>query len=93
MALCHRHPAWGGANSTINERGLAWWRNGTRMPSNTGHIVAPSYHPHGTMAPVYARNHVDFQDYITWRHNVGPGGTSALTFAGHIQLTNEDYAS
>lgn len=38
------------------------------------------------MKPVYNNDIVDYQDYLTWRHNIGPGGTAAVTFAGSIGL-------
>ena len=72
----------------IHEDGLRWWRNGARQPKNAAHVVSPSYHLHGTMRPVYRKNDVDCQDYITFRHNIGPGGRGSVTFAAHLQLTN-----
>ena len=38
------------------------------------------------MKPVYNSDTVDYQDYLTWRHNIGPGGTAAVTFAGSVGL-------
>lgn len=73
----------------ISEQGLDWWRNGVRQTRNAPHPGVPAdYHFHGTMNPVYAGNYIDFQDVITWRHNIGPGGTMVLTFAGTLKLTN-----
>ncbi len=72
----------------VNERGLSWWRNGVFAGQNAPHIVPADYQFHGTMSPVFARNRVEYQDYMTWRHNIGPGGTSSLTIAGRLQLTN-----
>lgn len=70
----------------VNERGLSWWRNGAAMPQNAPHTVPASYHFHGTMSPTYNPCHVDYQDYLTFRHNVGPGGTGSVTFAGGLDL-------
>lgn len=70
----------------VSERGLSWWRNGAAMPQNAPHNVPASYHFHGTMSPTYNPCHVDYQDYLTFRHNVGPGGTGSVTFAGGLDL-------
>ncbi|MGC9670269.1 hypothetical protein ACNTMW_27465 [Planosporangium sp. 12N6] len=70
----------------VNERGLSWWRNGAAMPQNAPHTVPASYQFHGSMSPTYNPCHVDYQDYLTFRHNVGPGGTGSVTFAGGLDL-------
>lgn len=72
----------------IHEDGLRWWRNGRSQPKNSPHVVPAYYKLHGTMKPVYRKNDVDSQDYIWFRHNIGPGGRGSVTFAAHLQLTN-----
>ncbi len=74
------------AASNVTEDGLRWWRNGASMPKNAGHNVPAWYHFHGTMNPVYHYNTVQYQDYLTFRHNLGSGGTATLTFAGALDL-------
>ncbi|MFD0201280.1 MULTISPECIES: hypothetical protein [Saccharothrix] len=69
----------------VTEDGLRWWRNGASQPKNAGHVVPADYHFHGTMNPVYHYNTVSYQDYMTFRHNVGPGGTGSVTFAGSVE--------
>ncbi|MEU7474288.1 hypothetical protein AB0A94_38445 [Streptomyces sp. NPDC044984] len=59
----------------INEKGLRWWRNGSFAGQSAPHSVPPNYQIHGTMKPLYAKNRIEYQDYITWRCNIGPGGT------------------
>jgi hypothetical protein len=68
----------------VTEDGLRWWRGGAAQPKNAAHVAPPDYHFHGTMKPVYKHNHVDYQDYLKFRHNVGPGGTASVTFAGGV---------
>ena len=70
----------------VNEDGLRWWRNSVEQPKNAPHVVPADYLFHGTMKPVYNGDIVDYQDYLSWRHNIGPGGTAAVTFAGSVGL-------
>lgn len=72
----------------VSEGGLTWWRNLAYAGKNAPHTVPPSYLFHGTMNPVYAGNDIDYQDYITFRHNVGSGGTGSVTWAGSVVLQN-----
>lgn len=74
--------------SNVTERGLEWWRNGAFAGQNAGHVAPKDYRFHGNMGPVYAGNHIDYQDYLTFRHNVGSGGTGSVTFAGGVDLRN-----
>ncbi len=71
---------------TVAEDGLRWWKNGSSMPKNAGHVVAAGYHFHGTMKPVANGNTLDYQDVFKFRHNVGSGGSAVLTFAGTVHL-------
>jgi len=73
--------------SNVHEYGLWYWINGTRQPQNSPHTVPRDYLFHGTMSRVYTGQIVDYQDYMTFRHNVGSGGTGSIFFYGSIQLT------
>lgn len=70
--------------SNVNETGLWYWINGARQPRNAPHNVAKSYLFHGTMSGIDNNKTVDYQDYMTFRHNLGSGGTGSITFAGSI---------
>jgi hypothetical protein len=70
----------------VNEDGLRWWRNGASQPKNAPHSEPPDYRFHGTMNPVYHNDHVQYQDFLTFRHRIGPGGTGSVTFAGAVNL-------
>ncbi|ASU82577.1 hypothetical protein CDO52_07070 [Nocardiopsis gilva YIM 90087] len=70
----------------VHERGVAWWKNGRRMPKNAGHVVGKSYHFHGTLKPVKHNNVVQFQDYMTFRVRVGgKTGTGSIAWASHVK--------
>ncbi len=71
----------------VNETGLRWWKNGVAQPQNAPHTVPASYLFHGTMNPTPIGSTVQFQDYMTFRHNVGSGGTGSVTWAGSAELT------
>jgi hypothetical protein len=72
---------------SISERGLSWWRNGVAQRQSSGHpSIPPDYLLHGVMKKVWNGDVIDYQDYITWRHNIGPGGTIAVTFAGSVSV-------
>ncbi|RRQ84550.1 hypothetical protein [Streptomyces griseofuscus] len=69
----------------VHESGVSWWRNGRRMPKNAGRVVGRSYHFHGTLKPVRHADHVQFQDYMTFRVNIGGRpGTGSLTWAADM---------
>ncbi|QLI99624.1 hypothetical protein HZZ00_00620 [Streptomyces sp. NEAU-sy36] len=71
--------------SNVNESGVSWWRNGKRMPKNAGHVVGKSYHFHGTLKPVKHGDHVQFQDYMTFRVRIGGRpGTGSLVWAADV---------
>lgn len=72
----------------VSERGLSWWRNGAFAGQNAPHTVPPSYLFHGTMTPVYAGNQIDYSDYFSFRHNIGGGGSGAISLAGTVTLMN-----
>ncbi|GAA3100754.1 hypothetical protein GCM10010530_26400 [Kribbella aluminosa] len=76
--------------SNINEQGLDWWVNGVKKPRNAPHPSVPKeYLLHGTMSGATTGTQVDYQDYITFRHNLGGGGTGSITWAGRVH-TLED---
>ncbi|MGW2055458.1 hypothetical protein ACWCOZ_16285 [Streptomyces sp. NPDC001840] len=70
----------------VKERGVSWWNNGKRKPNNAGHVVGKHYHFHGTLKPVKHADHVQFQDYMTFRVNVGGRtGTGSITWASDVR--------
>ncbi len=77
---------------TVNGTGLRWWRNGSFAGQDAPHSVPRNHQIHGTMKPVHAKNRIEYQEYVIWRHDIGPGGTASLTFAGRLDLTNQDNA-
>jgi hypothetical protein len=68
------------------EDGLRWWRNSAEQPKGSPHFIPLDYTLHGTMSRVHVGDILDYQDYITFPHNVGSGGTASITFAGSIRL-------
>ncbi|WP_018687190.1 hypothetical protein [Actinokineospora enzanensis] len=68
---------------------MRWWRNSYVQPKNSPHNVPKNYIFHGTFNPVYGSDHLDYQDYFTFRHNVGSGGTGSLTIAGAVDLIHD----
>lgn len=72
---------------TINERGLDYWINGQSQPRNQQHLYIPKdYWMHGTMSGVDRGEHVDYQDYISFRHNVNGGGFGHIAWAGSVDV-------
>lgn len=70
----------------VHEQGVSWWRNGKRQPRNAGHVVNKHYHFHGTLKPVRHGDRVQFQDYMTFRVNIGGRpGTGTLTWAADVR--------
>lgn len=74
------------AASWATEDGLRWWRNGAEQPKGSPHFVPLDYTLHGTMSRVHVGDVLDYQDYITFAHNLDSGGTASITFAGSIRL-------
>jgi hypothetical protein len=70
--------------SNLSERGLSWWLNGTSMSQNAPHTVPASYQMHGSMVGASPDSQLEYQDYITFRHDIGPGGTGSITWAGRV---------
>ena len=54
------------------------------MAKNAGHYVPDYYQFHGTMTGATRGTRIDYQDYMTFRHNIGPGGTGSITWAGRV---------
>ncbi len=70
----------------VTEQGVSWWNNGKRKPKNAGHVVGKDYHFHGTLKPVKHNDHVQFQDHMTFRVNVGGRpGTGSLAWASDVR--------
>ena len=72
--------------SPVSETGLWYWINGVRQPRNSPHVVGKTYIFHGTMSGVDTGERVQYQDYMTFRHNIGGGGTGSITFAGVVRM-------
>ncbi|WP_328989547.1 hypothetical protein OG394_25255 [Kribbella sp. NBC_01245] len=70
--------------SNVAERGLSWWVNGVEKPRNAPHNVHKSYLFHGTMTGATRGTRVEYQDYLSFRHNLGGGGTGSITWAGRV---------
>ncbi|EPE34283.1 hypothetical protein GLAREA_09977 [Glarea lozoyensis ATCC 20868] len=71
----------------VSERGLAWWRNGIKMPMNAPHpLVSKNYIFHGTMTGANPDTIVEYNDYITFRHNIGPGGSGSIYWQGKVHM-------
>ncbi|GLU47849.1 hypothetical protein [Nocardiopsis ansamitocini] len=70
----------------VNERGVSWWKNGTRIPKGAPHLVGKNCHFHGTLKPVKSGDVVQFQDYMTFRVRVGgKTGTGSITWASNVK--------
>jgi hypothetical protein len=75
--------------SNVNEQGLSWWRNGVRMPQNAQHVVNKNYQFHGTMNGANPNSKIQYQDYMTFRHNIGPGGTGSIAWSGEVNTLRD----
>ncbi|MDI5964972.1 hypothetical protein [Streptantibioticus silvisoli] len=93
---CHAHTVnWGYLISArvravitgpVTEAGVSWWRDGKRQPKNAGHVVGAGYLFHGTLKPVNHDQHVQFQDYLTFRIEIGGRtGTGSLAWAANTR--------
>lgn len=68
----------------VSEDGLRWWRNGQAMPKNSPHTVGAAYNFHGSMKPARDNDDISYEDRITFRHRVGPGGKGEIKFSGKV---------
>jgi len=60
------------------------------MADNSPHPETPKdYTLHGNMRGATPNSKIQYQDYMTFRHNVGPGGTGSIVFSGEV-TTLED---
>jgi hypothetical protein len=75
--------------SSVTEQGLSWWRNGVSMPRNAPHVVPKDYLLHGTMSGATTNSTIQYQDYLTFRHNLGGGGTGSITWAGQVHTLSD----
>lgn len=71
----------------VDEDGLRWWKNSQEQSKNAPLTVPSDYLLHGTMRRVFVTDILDYQDVITFRHNIGSGGTARVVFAGSLELT------
>ena len=75
----------------VNERGLDWKLNGANRPRQAPHPgTSANYTFHGTYSGIRDRYNVSYQDLISFRHNLGPGGEAAITFYGDHTFLGED---
>lgn len=44
------------------------------------------YQLHGTIPGVWSESYVQLKDYMSFRHNIGSGGTGVVTFAAMVTL-------
>lgn len=72
--------------SQVAEDGMWWWRNGARQAKNSPHTEHKTYTFHGTLNPMWNGDMITYQDYFTFRHNVGGGGGGSLLFAGEYSV-------
>lgn len=71
----------------VNEDGMRWWRNGTPQPKNAPHRNVSKYYVfHGSLSKMWNDDSITYQDYITFLHNVGSGGTGSVLFAGSYSV-------
>ena len=71
----------------VNEDGLWWWRNGVRQSRNAPHPNRSKYYVfHGTWNPMWNGDLITYQDYISFRHNIGSGGRGSVLFAGQYRV-------
>lgn len=70
----------------VTEDGMWWWRNGGRQTKLAAHTRWANYNFHGSLSPVWNSDTVQYQNQLTWRHNIGPGGTARAAFAGTVRL-------
>lgn len=72
------------AKDVVSEDGMTYFRNRSFGGKGSPHRVAPDYHFHGTMNPVFVRDHIDFQDTFKWRNDTA--GTTVLVVARSANL-------
>ena len=71
----------------VNEDGMWWWRNGVRQSRNAPHPSRSKYYVfHGTLNPMWNGDLITYQDYISFRHNIGSGGRGSVLFAGQYRV-------
>lgn len=71
--------------SNVNETGMWYWINGTRQSRNSPHNEPKNYNFHGSFSNISNNQTIQYQDYMTFRHNVGSGGTGSITIAGQVE--------
>lgn len=70
----------------VSEAGVSWWCNGRTRPRNAPHRQSAGYLFHGTLKPVAHGDHVQFQDHMTFRVNIGGrSGTGSLVWAADVR--------
>lgn len=72
------------ARDAVSEDGMTFFRNKSFGGKNSPHRVASDYYFHGTMKPVFVRDHIDFQDTFKWRNDTA--GTTVLVVARSANL-------
>jgi hypothetical protein len=71
----------------VNEHGMQWWRNSVEQARNASHLNYPkNYIFHGTLNPMWNGNRITYQDYFTFQHNIGSGGSGSVVFAGEYTV-------
>jgi hypothetical protein len=73
------------AASNVGERGMKWTRNGLTQPMMAPHNEPINYIFHGTFSNTGNDDWIWYNDFLSWRHNMGQaGGTITLEIGGSL---------
>jgi len=70
----------------VSESGMTWFLNGaakSKMAPHSG--VSPAYVFHGTFNPVKKSDGIEYNDYVTFNCNLGPGCHGTITIHGALR--------
>ena len=60
-----------------------------RMSQNRPHVEAKDYIFHGNMRGANPGSKIQYQDYMTFRHNIGRGGTGSIFWSGEVHTLRD----
>lgn len=70
----------------VSESGMTWFLNGAAKPKMAPHPGVPSsYIFHSTFNPVRKGNGIEYNDYVTFNCNLGPGCHGTITIHGALR--------